>query len=157
MSARMFATFFIDETLWGVNVLQVREVLRKAVTSPVPHTAPYILGLMNLRGQIVTVIDLARRLGCDGATEDGDDMCVVLKSSSELSAVVWADQDLEDTGPDSVGLLVQRMGRVVEVDSDAIRSPPANVDPNLLPFIRGVVPLEEELLLVLTLDQVLDC
>jgi len=135
--------------------LQVREILQRFDIAVVPQAPPVVRGLMNLRGQIVTALDLATCLGLPTMASNGT--CIVLKTDTELARVKWANRELEATGPDPVGLVVERMGDVIEVDASAIDVTPANTNPALRPFVRGVVRLEGELLLLLKLAPVLSC
>ena len=154
MSTTQFATFYLNDMPFGVDVLQIREVIRGVSCTPVPQTAQEIHGLMNLRGQIVTVVDLARRLSLDGAdTPRGT--CVILKTDGELATQARSSEELEDVGDDAIGLLVDRMGEVVSVSYEDIDPAPANTGEVDAPFLRGVVKLDGELLTLLRLRPVL--
>ena len=155
MSVELYATFYVHGDLWAVNVLQVREILQRFEIAVVPQGPPAVRGLMNLRGQIVTALDLATCLGLPRPDDAGT--CIVLKTDTELSRVKWANRELELTGPDPVGLVVDRMGDVMEIDTARIDATPSNIDPELRVFVRGVVQLDDELLLLLKLMPVLKC
>jgi purine-binding chemotaxis protein CheW len=152
MSTIQLATFNLNGVLWGVNILQVREILRRVEAAPVPQAPAHVRGLLNLRGQIVTLIDLALRLG-QPATKG--QMCLVLRNDAELAAVSASLDALEPTGDDSVGIFVDHMADVVAIDEQDIRPPPANTSAEERRFIRGVVSAQGELLLVLRLTPVL--
>lgn len=155
MSALQLAAFRVGTCLWAIDVLQVREVLHRADTTPVPHAPSHVRGLMNLRGHIITVIDLARRLGTTGGEDAEGGMCVLLRTSAELGRLDAEGRSLVDTGHDSVALRVDGVDRVLDVAGHDLLPPPANLEAGLLPFVRGVVRLDEGLLLVLRLEAVL--
>ncbi|MBF0552507.1 MAG: purine-binding chemotaxis protein CheW [Deltaproteobacteria bacterium] len=136
MSARQIVTFRIDSRLMGIDIIKVREVNRVLEITPVQHAPNYVRGLINLRGQTVTVFDLGVRLGLEDRTIDDQSHNIVLQD-------------------DPVGLLVDGIGEVVQTEDDAIQPPPANVGGIAGDFIEGVVRLEEELLVVLSADKIL--
>ena len=161
MTALQLATFYLDEVLWAVNVLQIREVIRNPQFSPLPQAPPSVCGLMNLRGQIVSVIDLGTSLGHTQALDDSvstgpANTCVILKTDAELPQAHLESQRLEQAGPDPVGLLVQAMGEVVEIDEEEIDAAPPNATEEESRFIKGVAKLEGDLLLLLSLGCVLE-
>ncbi|MHC4895008.1 MAG: chemotaxis protein CheW [Planctomycetota bacterium] len=129
---RQFCTFTLGDLLLGIEVERVQEVIREQALSHVPKAPDTVKGLMNLRGQIVTAIDLRRRFGLE-AGEEG---------SRAMHVVVFH--------PDgAVSLLVDSIGDVVELPHDEVAPPPPNISGRARELVRGVVPLESELLLVL--------
>ncbi len=128
-----FATFFVDNLLFGVEVLRVQEVLRYQEMTSVPRAPDVIEGLINLRGQIVTAIDMRRRLGL---TPRGNDQ-------APMNMVVQSD----DGG--AVSLLVDEIGDVVKVEESAFENAPENVDPRIRELTTGMYKLKDRLLLVL--------
>lgn len=133
-----FATFFIRDLFFGIEVLQVQEVLRYQEMTRVPLAPDLIEGLINLRGQIVTAIDMRRRLGLTPRDSEEIPMNMVVRS---------------DDG--AVSLLVDEIGDVLEVRRDAYEAPPENTARQLRDLIAGVYKLEGRLLLVLDADKVL--
>lgn len=154
MAKIQFATFFLAGELYGVNILQVREVIQDFRISQVPQTAPAILGLMNLRGQIVTAIHLGRALGLE--VKEPQSTCVILKTHDELGPIHGKKPWIFHVGDDSVGLVVDEMGEVVEVDEDDMDASPANSSEIESSTIGGVAKLKKELLTVLHLERILD-
>ena len=124
-------TFDVDSLFIGIEINRIQEILRAQPVTPVPLAPSAIRGLMSLRGQIVPVIDLAERLG------------VQLAQTSEVFNVLIRTAD----GP--VSLLVDRVGDVVEVPSDAFEPAPDTLRSSLRPLIRGAYKLERRLLLAL--------
>lgn len=134
-----FATFYVDGLLFGVEVLRVQEVLRYQEMTSVPRAPDVIEGLINLRGQIVTAIDMRRRLGL---ARRGND-------HAPMNMVVRADEG-------AVSLLVDEIGDVVEVDDSAFENAPENVDAQIRELTTGMYKLKDRLLLVLDTRKAID-
>lgn len=156
MGQRKLATFYLDDALYGTDILQVGEVLQGYVSSPVPGAHANVSGLMNLRGQIVTVVDLGRVLGHELQGGDERKICIILKTDSQLCVEALSTGALERVGQDTVGLAVDSMGEVVDVEEKEIDPSPANTDHLDARFMRGIVKLENSLLTILSLERVLD-
>ena len=135
---RQFTTFYVEELFFGVEVLKVQEVLRYQQMTPVPLAPPVVSGLINLRGQIVTAVDLRRRLGLGPRPAGQLPLNVVVRS--------------EDG---AVCLLVDEIGDVLELAPDLYESPPENMPEKTREMIRGVYKLPGRLLLVLATEKVL--
>jgi len=129
---RQFCTFFLDKLFFGVEVEKVQEVIRYQEMTRVPLSPPVIAGLINLRGQIVTAINLRQQLGLSAGTSECRPMNVVIR---------------REDGP--VSLLVDEIGDVVKVDDQLFEHVPDTVDKERREFIRGVYKLKEKLLLLL--------
>ena len=136
MTDRLFATFTLDGAYFGVDALQVQEVLRYQPMTRVPLAPPDIRGLINLRGQIVTALDLRRRLGLADRPAGHDPMNVVVRT---------------DDGP--VSLLVDEIGEVLEVDVDRLEAAPETVRRIERRLILGIHKLEGQLLVILDVAQ----
>ncbi|MGO4881762.1 MAG: chemotaxis protein CheW [Bryobacteraceae bacterium] len=139
-SSREFATFFVDGLFFGIDVLQVQEVLRYQEMTPVPLAPTVIEGLINLRGQIVTAVDMRRRLKLQPRGDDRIPMNTVVRTKEGTA----------------VSLLVDEIGDVVEVDADAFEAAPDNVDPAARDLLQGVYKLKDRLLLVLDTEKTID-
>jgi purine-binding chemotaxis protein CheW len=134
----LYCTFFVHGLYLGVEVTRVQEVIRFQPLTEVPLTQRMIAGLMNLRGQIVTAIDLRERLSLPGRAEDEQPTNVVVHS---------------DDG--AVSLLVDEIGDVILVDESAFERPPETLDERARELIRGAYKLKGRLLLVLDADRAL--
>lgn len=134
-----YCTFSIDQLSLGVEVHRVQEVIRFQPTTRVPLADPIVRGLMNLRGQIVTALDLRRRLELPPSTSQKEPMNVILRTSD---------------GP--VSLLVDRIGDVLELDERTFELPPETLQGVPRELIRGVHKLPQHLLLILEIDAVLE-
>jgi purine-binding chemotaxis protein CheW len=136
---QQFCTFFLDGLRFGVDVQKVQEVVPYQEMTRVPLAPPTVRGLLNLRGQIVTGIDLRRRLELPERPTDGLPMNVVLR------------------GADSpVSFLVDEIGEVIDVAADACERPPETLRGRVRELIQAVYPLADELLLVLDTAKTLD-
>jgi purine-binding chemotaxis protein CheW len=130
--ARQFCTFHLDDHLFGVDVLDVQEVIRYQAMTYVPLAPAVVEGLVNLRGQIVTAVDLRRRLELPARPSDRRPMNVVVRT---------------EDGP--VSFLVDEIGDVLEVSEDAYEPVPDALHGMSAELLAGVYKLEDRLLLVL--------
>jgi purine-binding chemotaxis protein CheW len=135
---RQFATFFLDKLFFGVEVEQVQEVIRYQELTRVPLARAVVRGLINLRGQIVTAIDLRSRLELRERPDDELPMNVVVRT---------------DEG--AVSLLVDEIGDVLEIAEDIFERPPETMHGVARELVRGVYKLKDRLLLVLDVEAVL--
>jgi purine-binding chemotaxis protein CheW len=137
---RQLCTFVLHDLHLGVEVDRVQEVLRYQEMTRVPLAPPVVEGLINLRGQIVTAIDLRRRLGLPERASDRRPMNVVVRTEDGI-----------------VSLLVDEIGDVLEVGTDSFEAPPATLRGPARDLIRGVHKLDRQLLLLLDVEQTLNC
>ena len=133
---RQFCTFLVDGLYFGIEVFQVQEVIRFQEMTRVPLASPVIKGLINLRGQIVTAIDLRRGLELADRPEGSLPMNVVVR-----------------TGDGVVSLLVDEIGEVVSTDQATFEAPPETLRGTARTLIDGVYKLKGRLLLVLNTDK----
>jgi purine-binding chemotaxis protein CheW len=134
-----FCSFYVQGLFLGVEVSRVQEVIRYQALTRVPLASNVIGGLMNLRGQIVTAIDLRRRLALGDRNPEELPINVVVRSSDG-----------------AVSLLVDQIGDVLEVAEASFERPPQTLVGNARELIRGAYKLEGQLLLVLDTDRALD-
>ena len=134
-----FSTFFIADLFFGVDVLHVQEVLRFQPMTPVPQAPDVVEGLINLRGQIVTAIDMRRRLQMEKLGGGQSPMNIVVST------------------PDgAVSLLVDEIGDVLDMDAANYERPPDNLDPAARELISGVYKMKDCLMLVLDTEKAID-
>jgi purine-binding chemotaxis protein CheW len=131
-----FCTFYLDRLLFGVELKNVQEVIRSLDMTKVPLAPAVVSGLINLRGQIVTAVDLRRRLELEPRPADMLAMNVVVRS--------------EDG---AVSLLVDEIGDVVEVEEDSFEPPPETLRGPVRAMIVGVHKLEDRLMHVLDIEK----
>jgi len=133
-----WVTFQLDEETYGINVMQVQEVLRHSEIAPVPGAPDYMLGIINLRGNVVTVIDTRTRFGLPSAEV----------SESTRVVIIEADQQV-------IGILVDSVAEVVYLRSSDIDSAPNVGTEESARFIQGVSNREGELLILVDLNKLL--
>jgi purine-binding chemotaxis protein CheW len=134
-----YCTFYVDGHYFGVDVLKVQEVIRYQEMTRVPLAPPVVRGLINLRGQIVTAIDLRRRLELTDRPADQLPVNVVVQT---------------DDG--AVSLLVDEIGDVLEVREKLFERPPDTLKGTARELIRGAYKLNDRLLLLLDTDAVVN-
>jgi purine-binding chemotaxis protein CheW len=134
VAERQFCTFYVEGLCFGIGVREVQEVIRYQEMTRVPLAASVVRGLINLRGQIVTAIDLRRRLDLPDRAAASE--------SLPMNLVVRTDDGV-------VSLLVDEIGEVVEVDEESFERPPATLSGVARELVRGVYKREGSLLLVL--------
>ncbi|HEY3382137.1 MAG TPA: chemotaxis protein CheW [Vicinamibacterales bacterium] len=134
-----FATFVVDGLWFGVEVSRVQEVLNYQDMTRVPRASGAIVGLINLRGQIVTAIDMRRRLG----------LKVRPPNQVPMNVVILADDG-------AVSLLVDEIGDVIDLDGAAYEPVPESLSQDIRAVATGVYKLENHLLLTVGAPQVLD-
>lgn len=138
-SAEQYCTFYLDGLFFGVEVRQVQEVIRFQEMTRVPLASPVVSGLINLRGQIVTAIDLRRRLG----------LAERPAGQLPMNVVVRGDEGI-------VSLLVDEIGDVQEVEQEWFEAPPETLEGEVRELIRGSYKLADRLLLVLDTERTIE-
>lgn len=137
--ANQLSTFMVADLLFGVDVLSVQEVLRYQHMTPVPRAPHVIEGLINLRGQIVTALDMRRRLQLPVRKDGETPMNIVIRRTDG-----------------AVSLLVDEIGDVLPVNTAEYEDPPDNLDPETRKIVKSVYKLKDKLLLVLDEDRTVD-
>ena len=117
----LLATFFVRDALCALDAAGIQEVIRLGPLTPVRHSPPDVAGILNLRGKIVTVLDLGLRLGFSKAAPTSGSRIFIIEDRNEF-----------------VGLLVDRVDEVVEVERSQWQAPPANVRGMQGKFFQGV-------------------
>jgi purine-binding chemotaxis protein CheW len=131
-----FCTFYLEKLMFGVELEKVQEVIRYLEITEIPLAPRVVSGLMNLRGQIVTGLDLRRRLDLPDRAADVHPMNVVIRSADG-----------------AVSLLVDEIGDVVEVTDDSFERPPETLQGKVREVLLGVHKLERHLLHVLNTEK----
>ena len=132
MTIQQLCTFRVDDLFMGIPASYVQEVLVHQQTTRLPLAHEIVRGLINLRGEIVTTICMRRRMGMDPLPEGELPMNIVIQIEDE-----------------SVSLLVDMIGDVIDVTSDSFELPPDTIAPDVRNVIVGVYKLDRELLLAL--------
>jgi len=133
------ATFYVGQALCGLDIQSIQEVNKVTDVTWVPQAPKYVKGILNLRGQILTVLDIAEKLSLGNTEEDRHNRIVIVQDKGE-----------------AVGLLVSRMGDVIAVDHTKIEPTPANIGSVQSAAFEGVIRGEKDLVGILNLDRVLE-
>ena len=156
MAIRQFASFLIGDNLFGIDIRVIREINHNIGITPVDRAPRHVLGLLNLRGQIVTVLDAGVRMGIRQSVAENDSYrCIVLKTSDELAAARLEDDSMEETSRDLVALYVDKIGDMVTIEEKDLEPPPANIGEVEGRFIKGVAKSENALMIVLKARELL--
>jgi len=134
----LLATFFVRDALCALDAAGVQEVIRLGPLTPVRYAPEEVLGIVNLRGKIVTVIDLGLRLGFAKAVAAGDSRVFIVENRNEF-----------------IGLLVDRVDEVVELERERWQAPPANVNRGQARFFQGVCRAHGRVITLLDAGQIL--
>tara|TARA_B100000315_G_scaffold260510_1_gene322484 strand:+ start:5522 stop:6004 length:483 start_codon:yes stop_codon:yes gene_type:complete len=133
-----YVTFKIDGQLFGISVLQVQDILKPEDIAFVPLAPPEVKGSINLRGRIVTVIDVRVRLGLSATLLGEDSMGVTVEHQNELYT-----------------MLVDEIGEVLNLNPDHREKVPGTMDPTWREFAEAIFQLEDDLMIVLDVGQLL--
>ena len=131
-------TFQLEDETYGVNVMQVREVLRYSEIAPVPGAPDYVLGIINLRGNVVTVIDTRSRFGLIQGEITDNTRIIVIESERQV-----------------IGILVDSVAEVVYLRSSEIDTTPSVGSDESAKFIQGVSNRDGKLLILVDLNKLL--
>jgi purine-binding chemotaxis protein CheW len=140
-SSQQYVTFGLGDELFGVEVTRAREILSVTPVTKVPHTPEYLLGVINLRGQVVPVVDMRLKLGLP-VSEETEDTCVI---------VVEVHVDGETI---IVGALADAVREVLEVSADQIEPAPRLGTRLKTEFITGMGKVDKQFLILLNIDRV---
>lgn len=177
----LVSTFTLGDLYLGIDIILVREINRSLECTQVPGAPEYIRGMLNIRGRVITLFDLKRRLGwdtgdpiADSAEEEGDEedeapaesgkkgaakpkkqYNVIMKTRSEVLELNREVGMAKCHWQDPVGLVVDQLGDVRDIPDDNILPPPANLRGISADFVDGVVEFEKNLLVILNVANVL--
>lgn len=132
------ATFYVGDSLCGMDILKVQEINKLLDMTAVPMAPDYVKGILNLRGQIVTVIDLGKKLNLSVADTGSETRNVIVHSNGEY-----------------IGLLVHRIGDVEQTEKENIEPPPANIGGIQGKYFEGVFKKENSLIGILNVEEIL--
>ena len=141
ISSRQYVTFSLGKELFGVEVSRTKEILSLTPVTKVPQTPEYLLGVINLRGQVVPLVDMRLKLGMP-ANAETEDTCII---------VVEVQVDGETI---TVGALADAVREVLEIRTDQIEPPPKLGTRLKTEFITGMGKVNEQFLILLNIDRV---
>jgi purine-binding chemotaxis protein CheW len=132
-------TFLVAEELYGVPILAVQEIRGWERATVLPRSAGHVRGVINLRGHVVPVLDVRHRFGLEVREPDAETVLIVVQVSHGGRLA-------------TVGLVVDGVSDVVEVENDSVRPAPEVCGAQARDFVRGIAPLDTRMLLLLDLD-----
>ena len=133
-----WVTFRLGDETYGVNVMQVQEVLRISEIAPVPGAPDYVVGIINLRGNVVTVIDTRKRFGLYPKDPDDSSRIVIIEADNQV-----------------IGILVDSVAEVVELRGSEVEAAPNVGNEESSRYIQGVTSRNGELLILVDLNRFL--
>ncbi len=133
-----FSTFYVGGALCGIDILNIQEINKNFEITKVPQASGYVEGILNLRGRIVTIIDLGKKLGLKPSTKEKDNRNIIVNSDDE-----------------HIGLLVDSISDVVQAQKNDIEPAPSNIGGVKGKFFQGVLKTEAQLIGILDIDEVL--
>jgi len=137
-AVRRWVTFRLENELYGINVLQVQEVLRYTEIVPVPGAPDFVLGIINLRGNVVTVIDTRKCFGLAPHEPDDATRIVIIESGKQVA-----------------GLLVDSVAEVVNISSSEVESAPEVGSTEAAKYIQGIANHNKEILILVDVNKLL--
>lgn len=133
------ASFYVGEALCGMDILKVQEINKLIEITRVPQAPDYVFGILNLRGEIVTIIDLGKKLGLKSTELSDKTRNIIVNSNGE-----------------HIGLMVEKISDVIQVEWEKVESKPANIGDVQGKFFTGVFKTEGRLIGILDVEKVLE-
>jgi purine-binding chemotaxis protein CheW len=132
------ASFYVGEALCGMDILKVQEINKLIEMTRVPQAPEYVLGILNLRGEIVTIIDLGKKLGLKSTELNHKTRNIIVNSNGE-----------------HIGLMVEQISDVIQVEWEKVEPPPANIGDVQGKYFTGVFKTADRLIGILDVEKVL--
>lgn len=157
MINRQIATFNLGDSRLGIDILLIKEVYRHMSITPVPDSPAHLKGLMNLRGRVVTVIDLNVCLNKPPSENVETSRLLVLKTDNEIDKYkISGALGNISLGGDIVGLLIDQMDDVITIESSDIFPAPSNLEQAEEALIEGVIKQGKQLITILDVNAILE-
>lgn len=131
--SRQLITFEVESQVFGIDIMAIREIRAWTPTTRLPHVPHYVAGVVNLRGTVLPVVDLAARLGWRATEPTARHVIIVTQIAGQFR-----------------GLIVDSVSDIVTFADDALQPPPATGDA-VVPFLEGLVSIEDRMVMVLNL------
>ncbi len=132
------ATFYVGKALCGIDILNIQEINKHFEVTTVPQAPDYVVGVLNLRGKIVTILDLGKKLGLSQIQSNKISRNIIVRSQDEL-----------------IGLIVDSISDVVTADHEKIEPAPSNIGGMKGKFFKGVMKTQSTLIGILDIEEVL--
>lgn len=133
-----FSTFYVGGALCGINILNIQEINKHFDMTEVPQASDYIVGILNLRGRIVTIIDLGKKLGLAPTNQDNNNRNIIVNSDDE-----------------HIGLMIDSISDVVIAKKEDLEPAPSNIGGMKGKYFQGVIKTEKQLIGILDINEVL--
>ncbi|WP_068072490.1 chemotaxis protein CheW [Novosphingobium lentum] len=133
---REFITFEVGGQLFGLDIMAIREIRAWTPTTKLPRVPHYVAGVVNLRGTVLPVIDLAARLGWQGTEATPRHAIIVTQVAGQAR-----------------GLIVDSVSDIITLPDEALQAPPATSNDGIVPFIEGLAAIDEQMVMILDLDR----
>ena len=146
---RQYLSFYLESHLYGIDIRLVKEVNPTTKITPVPRSKGHVRGLVNIRGQVILVMDIAVMFGREPRPITGDSQIVVLKTAQEIKQIrdFGALFDVDRFNDKPVGFLVDQIGDVITVDATEVKPAPPHLAEANAGYVEGVVRQEDRLLI----------
>lgn len=148
----LFSTFYIEDTHFGLPIPSILEIGRTFKVHNVQGVTSVIDGLINLRGKVVTIINLGEALNIKKVVSSDDARMYILKNNHEISETDTSGINMK-TAKDNVGLHIDRMGDVIKVDMEEMMPVPANINH---PYYKNIIKRDDDFIIVLDLEKLLN-
>ena len=132
------ATFYVGKALCGIDILNIQEINKHFEVTTVPQAADYVVGVLNLRGRIVTILDLGKKLELSQIQKSKDNRNIIVRSQDE-----------------HIGLMVDSISDVVMAEKKRMEPAPSNISGVKGKFFKGVLKTENSLIGILDIEEVL--
>lgn len=136
---RQLITFEVENQIFGIDIMAIREIRAWTPTTRLPRVPPYMAGVVNLRGTVLPVIDLAARLGWNSAEPTPRHVIIVTQIEGQFR-----------------GLIVDSVSDIVTVPEGTLQAPPATANDDVVPFLEGLATIDDRMVMVLELNALAD-
>lgn len=141
LNSRQYVTFSLGKELFGLEVTRTREILSLTPVTQVPQTPEYMLGVINLRGQVVPVVDMRLKLGLPAGKETEDTCIIVIEVKIDDEPII-------------IGALADAVREVLDIRNDQIEPPPRLGTRLKTQFLTGMGKIDEQFILLLNIDRI---
>lgn len=131
-------SFMVGDEEYGIEILRVKEIIRSSEITPLPRSPSFVKGIINLRGDVIPIIDLRDKFGLDGSERTAATRVIVVDVDGRL-----------------VGMVVDSASQVVRIASDQIAPPPPIIGGISTEYLKGVAKLNDRLVILLNIDKIL--
>ncbi|HOV12687.1 MAG TPA: chemotaxis protein CheW [Spirochaetota bacterium] len=133
-------TFKISNELYGINIMEVREIIRYTEITPIPNSPDFVDGVITVRGEIIPIVDLGKRFHFESKTFNEDEELL-------RGIIVIMVEDM------TIGVVIDQVNRVLSINSSQIQPPPQMISGIGAEYIQGVVKFDENLLVILNINK----